>query len=91
VAVANIRLRRGVIPALFNTSAGSQVSSEPMSTSASKGLVANSSLLGLRATTLTLNVLIVESLPPPSALASRFGRLHSSVPNKLNLLPLRRY
>src|ERR1700682_1505810 len=43
--------------------AGSQVSSEPVSTRASTGGVACSSCLGLRAVTLTLNALISSRLP----------------------------
>src|SRR5580700_9586631 len=73
-----MRLRRGVMPAPFKTSAGSQVSSEPVSTSVSKGLVANSSRLGLRATTLTLNILMVGSLPYLSLLARRRGAKNSN-------------
>ena len=58
MAVVNIRFLRGVIPAPVRTSAGSQVSSDPVSTSASSGCVTISSRFGLRAVTLTLNILI---------------------------------
>jgi hypothetical protein len=47
VAVAKLRLRRGVMPTCWSTSAGNQVSSEPVSTSAAIGGVASSSFFGL--------------------------------------------
>ena len=52
-AVAKIRFRRGAIPMLFKTSAGSHVSTEPVSTTAGNGWVSSSSRFGLRAMTLT--------------------------------------
>src|SRR5437773_3122957 len=57
-----ILFRRGVIPTSFNTFPGSHVSSEPVSTNASNGAVSSSSRLGLRATILTLNTLIVRRI-----------------------------
>ena len=49
------------MPALRSCSAGNQVNSAPVSTSASMPGVVNSSCFGLQATTLTLNMLMPQA------------------------------
>jgi len=71
VAVEKLRLRTGDTLMADKRSLGSHVSSEPLSTSTSTGGVIKLSSLVFRATTLTLNMLIIESLPHFSAVASR--------------------
>ena len=54
-AVRNVSPFRGEMPALDRSPAGSQVSSEALSTRASTGVVSSDSSRGLRATTATLS------------------------------------
>src|ERR1017187_1156326 len=60
-AISNNRSRRGVTPMAVSSCAGSQVSSEPVSTRQETGSVASSSFFGLTAVTLTRNKLITQS------------------------------
>ena len=70
-SLQKLRLRTGDTLMPDNRSLGSQVSSEPVSTSTSTGAAIRLSSLGLRAVTLTLNMLIDERLPHSPVLASR--------------------